>query len=215
MGPGGCRAPEHKGASVLTRSLAIAVSLLWLVTAHSQEPLSEPGAPFVSWDRSAGSVILELRTEIGMIAEAEKGPVVTVFGDGTVEAYYPFYMKRAGVWRTQLSASELDALVMDITRTGVLNFDAVFLQEQKRELVRDKSVVGELSHISDGEWTDLRVNLRLETDSTSTPLVRQIRWYNLDWDAEQFPELLRLQELKNAVDLIRDVAASASLSKVD
>jgi len=196
------------------------VSLLWLVTSPIQQswaqtPLSEPGAPSVTWNHSADAVILELRTEIGMIAEDEKGPVTRVYGDGTVETYYPAYMKRAGLWRAQLGPSQLDTLVRDITHTGVLDFDAVFLKEQKRELARDKSAAGELMHISDGQWTDLRVAFRLESDNVTAPLDRHIRWYNLDWDAEQFPELLRLHELKNAVDLIRDAAASASLNKVD
>ena len=204
---------------VLSRSLAIAVSLLWLIVSPiqptwAQTSVSEPGGPSVDWDHSANAVILELRTEIGMIAEAEKGPVITIFGDGTVEAYYPFYMKRAGVWRAQLSASELDTLVTDIARSGVLDFDAVFLREEKQDLARDKSAAGELRHISDGEWTDLRVNLRLDSDSTSAPLTRQIRWYNLDWDIREHPELVELQSLMDATVRLRDLGRSPAMTRV-
>jgi hypothetical protein len=138
-----------------------------------------------------------------------------VFGDGTVETYYPPYMKRAGTWRGHLSAADLDALVTRVVGTGVLDFEAANaypLQQQNKG--QDEAKTFTVAAVSDSEWVEIRLNLLMTTKSGLAPLERVIRWKDLHWDRRQFPESEELKKLAHAVLYVRQVADDPGYYKV-
>jgi hypothetical protein len=59
----------------------------------------------------------------GEIANPDTEPRLVVYGDGLAVAHYPRYMKRAGDFELQLSATEMDTLVRDLVLNGLVEFD--------------------------------------------------------------------------------------------
>ena len=66
-----------------------------LATAAAAKPLAG-GAPTVEVARRPDAVVVVYREILGEIGGADRGPTVTVYGDGRVVAHYPIYMKLAG-----------------------------------------------------------------------------------------------------------------------
>ena len=205
---------------VLTRSLAMVVSLLWLVTSPIQQswaqtPLSEPGAPSVTWNHSADAVILELRTETGMIAGDDNATVIRVFGDGAVEAYLPIYLKRAGTWRMQISDEELRSLVDDAVRFRIFDMRQSDLAEAVHQASRGKAATSDLVvQVSDPDITELSVRLQLEIANGVVPLEQTIRILDLQRSAREYPEVEGLDELAAFARRIDAFSQSSNMARI-
>ena len=145
----------------------------------------------VEYARDASRVVVTMREVIGEIAEPDRGPSLTVYGDGRAVAHYPAYMTRPGDHSIRLSAAELDALVGSLARGGVLDFDAALAAEGKRRADTARRAAHEVITVSsDAVLTIFEVH--------TTAGLRRAAWNGLADDARRYPGVSSLQNLAAA-----------------
>lgn len=159
------------------------------------------------------TVVLHYAETLGEIGEADRGPSLTIHQDGTVEAHYPAYMRRAGDWRGRLGEAALDALVGRMVARGVLDFDVEAVRaERAAELGRRAAAAARR-----GEGEPLWV----ETDPSVTAITlridgieRTVTWRGLRSDARRFPAIAALQGLRAAEQELHALMERGDLQRV-
>ena len=159
------------------------------------------------------TVVVHYAETLGEIAEADRGPSLTIHQDGTVVAHYPAYMRRAGDYRGRLSPGALDALVGRLVARGVFDFDVTAVRnERTAELGRRRAAA-----LRRGASPPLYV----ETDPSVTAITlridgleRTVTWQGLRGDARRFPGIAALQGLHAAEDELRSLMESGELRRV-
>lgn len=149
------------------------------------------------------TVVVRMHEIPGELAAREGGPSVEVQGDGTVSARYPAYMKRAGVYRAQLTALEVDDLVATAA-AGVLDFDAAAARAATRAEVPSG---GTITVVSDPDVTVLEVNV--------TRGRRRVAWPELRRAAARHPDVAALRGLAGAEARVRALLDRNDLTKVE
>jgi hypothetical protein len=89
-------------------------------------------SPTIEHSRSADVVVVTYREVLSEIADADRGPLLQIYGDGRMVVHYPPYMKRAGDYEQHLTAAELDQLLRSLADKGVLDFDATAARSATR-----------------------------------------------------------------------------------
>jgi hypothetical protein len=159
------------------------------------------------------TVVLHYAETLGEIAEADRGPSLTIHEDGTVEAHYPPYMRRAGDYRGRLSAPAVEAIVDRMVERGVLEFDVEAVRAQQAAELGLRAARAERR----GEPAPLYV----ETDPSVTAITlridgieRTVTWRGLRGDAKRFPGIAALQSLRAAEQELHALMERGDLQRV-
>ncbi|MEM1178262.1 MAG: hypothetical protein AAGM22_07965 [Acidobacteriota bacterium] len=185
----------------LVLSLALAAAATGIASAD--ELGTAPSSPTFDFDRAAEHPLIEFTVRHDELVDEDPTPLLRLYGDGSVHVHVPIYMKGAGTYRMSMSDAALEALLSSLASHGVLDFEhdrvvaAKDVAEQSRH-ARDGSWI----HISDTSWTLIRVRLdRYDPQGTGLdagPLDRQIRWPDVDWHAEHYPNVAAISGLAEA-----------------
>lgn len=200
-------------------------SVLLLARVAAAAPLA--GAPAtIEVDRRPETVVVTFREVLGEIGGVDRGPTLTVYGDGRMIAHYPRYMKRAGEYERRLTRTELDALVGSLAAKGVLDFDAAAVRGAarasliaSRERARAANTPIELFEVSDASTTVIEVNV--DRYRPSTPGAREVRrlakrvaWTALRTDAQRHPDVPALRDLATAEQELRALREHPAFTRV-
>ncbi len=209
---------------LMARTAGACVVLLIARTAPAA-PL--PGAtPVVEPSRRSDAVVLVHREIVGEIAGADRGPILTVYGDGRAVTHYPVYMKRAGDWERRLTPGELDALLASLAARGILDFDAATVraatrasQAAARARARTARRAPVLFEVSDQSTTVIEVSLARYRSTTpgaraARDVTKRVVWTGLRGDAAAFPDVSALRDLAAAEDELRALRESAGFTRV-
>jgi hypothetical protein len=183
-------------------------------------------APIVEPVRRPDVAVVVYRELIGEIAGPDRGPTLTIYGDGRVVAHYPVYMKRAGDWERRLARPELDALVVSLAAKGVLEFDAPSVRTAARasaESARSRARAARqpitLFEASDRSTTVIEMTVGRYV--AATPGARaahdvsvRAAWTGLREDAAQHPDVPALRDLAAAEAELRAVREAAGFTRV-
>ncbi len=205
---------------------------LGLATSATAAPLPDdvatiPGSPaIIEPARRPDVAVIVYREVLGEIAGADRGPTLTIYGDGRMVAHYPLYMKRAGDYALRLAASELDALLRSLAAKGVLDFDAPatraatrasLMAARQRALAANTPI--QLFEAVDASTTVIEV--AVERYVAATPGARQVRnatiravWTGLRADADQHPDVPALHELAAAERELRALRDRPGFTRV-
>ena len=138
--------------------------------------------------------------------------MLTVYGSGRVHAHYPAYLKNAGDREIQLSPAELDALLRQLTATGLPEFDAAAV---KAECAAIEAGRGELRAAPGADWIELELNLdayRRGAADAPRDVRQRVVWRGLPQDVARFPEVEALGDLKAAQAALRALLARPDLA---
>jgi hypothetical protein len=209
----------------LIASWRILIAFLVLTEVAVAAPL--PGSVLViAPDRRPDAVVVVYREVLGEIGDADRGPTLTVYGDGRMVAHYPRYMKRAGDWERRLTASELDGLLASLAAKGVLDFDAPTVRAAarasllaSRERARAANAPIELFEASDASTTVIDIALaRYEPASPGARaverLAKRVAWTALRTDAERHPDVPALRDLAAAEQELRTLREHPAFTRV-
>jgi hypothetical protein len=200
-------------------------SMLLLAGVATAAPLD--GAPAtIELDRRPEAVVVTFREVLGEIGGVDRGPTLTVYGDGRMVAHYPRYMKRAGDYERRLGPAELDALVASLAAKGVLDFDAPAVRGAaraslvaSRERARAANAPIALFEVSDAATTVIEVNV--DRYRAGTPGAREVRrlakrvaWTALRTDAQRHPDVPALRDLAAAEQELRALREHPALTRV-
>jgi hypothetical protein len=195
-----------------------AVVALTVCGVASAAPLPDPAragsAPVIEPDRRPETVVLTYREVLGEIGHADRGPTLTVFGDGRMVAHYPAYMKRAGDYERRVTPAELDALLGSLAAKGVLEFDAPAVRGAARASLaaaharaRAANAPIELFEASDASTTVIEVHVDRYRPATGAREVRglakRVAWTALRTDAQRHPDVPALRDLAAAEQELR------------
>lgn len=206
----------------LGRSLAV---LLMFAAAAQAAPLAG-SAPTIEPDRRPDAVVVSYREVLGEIGDADRGPTLTVYGDGRMIAHYPRYMKRAGDYERHLTASELDALLASLAAKGVLEFDPPTVRSAARASraaaharARAANAPVELFEVSDASTTVIEVAVQRYRPATpgareAGPLAKRVAWTGLRTDAQRHPDIPALRDLAAAAQELRTLREHPAFTRV-
>lgn len=206
------------------RSLMTLGSVLLLARVASAAPLA--GAPAtIEVDRRPDAVVVTFREVLGEIGGVDRGPTLTVYGDGRMVAHYPRYMKRAGDYERHLAPGEVDELVGSLAAKGVLDFDAPAVRGAarasliaSRERARAANAPIELFEVSDAATTVIEVNVDRYRAGTGAREVRRlakrVAWTGVRTDAQRHPDVPALRDLAAAEQELRALREHPAFTRV-
>jgi hypothetical protein len=205
-------AAKKRGMRLLMASYALAAALL--ATRAAAAPLAA-GAPTVEPARRADAVVVVYRELLGEIGGADRGPTLTVYGDGRTVAHFPVYMTRAGDYEHRLTATELDALLRSLADKGVLDFDGASVRNAVRAAeaagqarARATGAPVELFEASDASTTVVEVAVDRYVPGAPGAravdhLSKRVAWTGLQLDAERHRDVAALRDLAAAEQELR------------
>jgi len=162
---------------------------------------------------SLDTVVVHYAETIGELAEQDRGPSLTIHQDGTFEAHYPAYMRRAGNYRGRLDAQTLDALLRRIVERGVLDFDAAAVRAERRDAAMARALApfrpgadAPLFEASDPSITSITVR--------RDGVERTVTWAGLRADVARHPEITALRALRDTEVELRDLMERSDLRRV-
>ncbi|MCC6849780.1 MAG: hypothetical protein IT294_14845 [Deltaproteobacteria bacterium] len=182
--------------------------------------------PIVEPSRRPDDVVLVHREIIGEIAGADRGPTLTVYGDGRAIAHYPIYMKRAGDWERRLAPRELDALLASLVAKGVLEFDVAATRAATRaasEAARARARAARrppaLFEASDQSTTVIELSLVRYAPATAGAraaggIAKRVAWTGLHADALAHPDVPALHDLAAAERELRALRESPGFTRM-
>ncbi len=198
-------------ATVSGLGLAAAAGLAQVAIAGPQAGM----APAIEPSRRPDAVVVTYRELQGEIGGTERGPVLTVYGDGRVVSHYPVFMKRAGDWEHRLAPGELDALLRSLADKGVLDFDAQGVRAAARSAAADSvqraraaNTPVVLFETSDASTTVIEVTVDRYVAATPGAhavqgFTKRVAWTGVRGDAERHRGVSALQNLAAAEQELR------------
>lgn len=144
-----------------------------------------------AFSRAADHAVVRYVEMLGEVAEADRGPALTVYGDGRAVAHYPRYMTRAGDHEVRLSSAELEALVGNLVGNGVFDFDAAAVRRTRVDAARARLAASATVTVR-SSVSSSRIELALDRG------MRRVDWPGVVEDAHRFPGIAALQGLAAA-----------------
>jgi hypothetical protein len=183
--------------------LLLTASLVTLVSTAGGARAQNP----VSYSRDMDAVVIRYR-EILPILGPDTGPTLTVYGDGHVSVHYPAFMQLSGDYEGRLTAGGLDALVRSMARTHRLTkFDANQAKSKRRRAREASTAATGIDTVVADAGT---IEIELHCDGVD----KYISWAGLRFDAERYPSVAAIQDLRAAQRQLRALMRSEELRKV-
>ncbi len=202
--------------------LVLAVVSAAPVAAADTGPLAQA---VVDYSRDPGTLLVSFREVWPEFRDQDPTPLVRVFGDGRVVAYFAAYMNRAGQYEMRLPPDELEALLLQLTPV-LLAFDEEQVKRDRQaaeELLRAAALAAEeptLFYVADAEYSSFHLNIEGyrpggELGLTISKPELDRTWRGLRFDAERYPELGAIQDLWQVEQTLRALTERDGLVRVE
>jgi hypothetical protein len=214
-----------RASSSLLAAVTFLVALVGGVPRAGAAPLAGSD-PVVEVSRRADVAVVTYREILGEIGDADRGPVLQIFGDGRVLTRYPAYMKRAGEYEQRLAPAELDALVRSLARKGVLEFDPVATRAAARASVtaarqRAQAAGGPVTVFEAADAATTVIEVAVERYQPARPGARGLQhetrravWTGLRSDAQHHADVPTLRDLAAAEQELRTLRERPGATRV-
>lgn len=190
------------------------------LAAYSVAEIDSAAAPPANfaWNHDPGAVVVSYRENWGELAEQDATPLIRVFGDGRVLVHHPDYTKKAGDYELWLLPEELENLLSSLLANGLATFEprAVKDLKQSRDRIRVEAASkaqqpAEVFMVADASTSVFELNLTAVSAGESR---RRVFWPNLHTDAENYPGIEPIQQLRAAELQLRALGERQDLSRV-
>jgi hypothetical protein len=159
---------------------------------------------------SAGEQELLRYTQTHDMIAPDGIPMLQVFDSGRVLVHRPAYMKQAGDYEYFLGAAEMKTLRDHIERRSITAFNKAALTERLRRAdAANQAGRRQLFSISDNTYTNLSIYPGMNG------AVSDIRWANLQIDADRHPELQDLTEIAETERFLQKLLQHSQMKKLD
>ena len=222
----------HRGRMrPLTASTALVLLLAALTTATLAATAAAAGPlaaaiPTVEPARRPDAVVVVYREVLGEIGGDDRGPSLTIFGDGRMVAHYPIYMKRAGDYEARLAPGELDTLLGSLAAKGVLDFDGPATRAATRAstIAARQRALASQAPITLFEAVDASttvIDVTVDRYVPAAPGAREVRnvtkraaWTGLNSDVQQHPDVPAPRDLAAAEQELRALRDRPGFARV-
>lgn len=166
--------------------------------------------PILAWDATSETTVIALEEDAPMTGQADAPPLLRIRGDGAVQVRYRPGSAKAGDYSARMSQDAIGELLRELTALGVMEFDAGQARARMREAQAARGPEAGIPVTADAATTRLTIRLDEYAPSSDAEVVRdfvkEIEWYNLDMDAERYPEVEALGDLQRAVERLKGIA---------
>ncbi|MFK7958268.1 MAG: hypothetical protein AB8B96_19385 [Lysobacterales bacterium] len=142
-----------------------------------------------TYSASDDALLLEYDRYSLKIHRPDTTPLMRIYGSGRVQVYFSEFSPKAGLYETQLSADELDTLILQLSSNGLDQNASTMLAESTEEASINASQSGGALYYS-SEATVSVLNM-LWDSAGEDPLIVD----NLQQSQQQFPTLTPIQDL--------------------
>ncbi len=179
-------------------------------TAHSKERIDSAAVrpANISWEKDSEALLVSYRDIWAQLANQDPIPLIRIFGDGRVLIHYPVYTPKAGEYELWLQPAELERLGSLLAK-GLATFQPQAVESLKRlaeqrrwQAALDAGRSPELFMVADDSTSVFELHL---TDyppagaaRASGEVQRSISWLGLRTDAERYPKIEPIQQLRAA-----------------
>ena len=164
-------------------------------------------AQIATWDRDPEALLVSYQDIWGELANQDPTPLIRIFGDGRVLVHHPVYTPKAGEYELWLEPTELEILLLSLLAEGLATFEPKSVEslkgsEERRrwEAALDAGELPELFMVADDSTSVFELHLTgyqpAGAASISREVHRTIAWLGLRTDAERYPEIAPLQQLR-------------------
>jgi len=191
-----------------------------LLSPGSRAALANGMLPQFQYSTQASTTVIEYNLVQEMLAQPDAEPLLRIYGDGRVHVHVPAYMKNAGDYEIQLNRNELDAIVLALSRDGVIDFDHSSTRKTLSRLnAQRRATTGTLWQVSDVTETVIEVNLdRYQRNPASTPvngMKKRFAWKKLQQDARRYPESIAIQRAAASARMLHAVIQRTDLKRMN
>lgn len=192
---------------------------------ETQASTPDANPPAVFWDASPEALVVSYRDVWGALANPDPTPLIRIFGDGRVVVHHPDYTPRAGEYELTLGSVELTRLLSSLAARGLTSFapdevGRLKVAEDRRRwqaaLAADKSP--ELFMVADDSTSVFELHLTGYRPPGAALTVGEIHrvtsWLGLGTDAERYPAIAAIQQLRSAELELRALLDRNELRKV-
>ncbi len=179
----------------------------------------------ISWNQDPEALLVSYRDVWAELANQDPTALIRIFGDGRVLGHNGIYTPRAGEYELWLQPAELESLLGSLLAKGLASFqpEAVeglkWSEEQRRwEAALDAGRSPELFMVADDSTSVFELHL---TDyrpagaaRASGEVQRSISWLGLRTDAERYPEIEPIQQLRAAEIELRALLERDDLRRI-
>jgi hypothetical protein len=179
---------------------------------------SEQSAGFVyATDESVSEPVIHFQQNIDMLAGTDDRVSLQVFGNGRVLVHYPVYMKKAGDYEMQLADRELVALIGELAKDGIIDFDETKVKQAVSEEKKSARAKGELYAVSDAVETVIVIRLDEYQKNSFSPKIKKLkktfRWKNIEQDAAHYKNNKAILKANDSVAKIKGLMNDQRLLK--
>ncbi len=191
-----------------------------------------------SWDAEPDAVLVSYKDVWAEFRDQDPTPLLRVFGDGRVLVHYPAYSPKAGQYALQLAPQELDSLMTSLLSKGLATVDLEALRTTKaaeeqrlryaaRDAARVEALRGvpmaertpELFMVADDSTAVFEIHLSNyrpagNAYAEAINVDRTVLWHGLRTDAERYPAIEAIQQLRAAELELRALLERADLRRV-
>lgn len=211
-----CNLRVVPGIVLLSGALLLGTMLLSELV-YGVQPRS-PAVPQFQYSTTSQKPVIEYTLVHQMLANPDPEPLLRIYGDGRVHVHFPEYMKNAGDYDMRISQADLRGLIRSLSQNGFIDFDEVATRNAVQQVeAQRRSSTGTLSYISDHTVTVIDLALDFyQRSSAHTPILgmrKQVRWENLQHDAQRNPQLQALQGTAASAGLLHAFTRHPGLKK--
>lgn len=132
------------------------------------------------------------------VADVDDHQELSIFADGTVRVHTPVYMKEAGTFEYQLGHKDMQALLDQLDKNGLMSIDWTDVRAARDAAAdaRNRSLNGRF-HVSDLTATHITLNFKSfgKAENKGQPVVSKIVWNDIPADARFFESNQDIQKL--------------------
>lgn len=199
--------------------------LISVATSQAQSGSAAVHPADVNWEQDPETLLISYREIWGEFANQDPTPLIRIFGDGRVRVHYPVYTPKAGEYELWLQPMELEILLLSMVTKGLPTFEpkaveSLKIAEERRrwESALDAGKSPEVFMVADDSTSVFELHL---SDYSAAGLAqpsgevnRDISWLGLRTDAERYPDIEPIQQLRAAEIELRNLLEREDLWRV-
>ena len=207
----------------MKQAFVLVIAMLATFSTAQARPLNELAAS-VTWNKDSTVLLVSYRDIWAELADQDPTPLIRIFGDGRVLIHYPIYTPKAGRYELWLQPTELEQLLLSLLDKGVATFDSETVRNLKvaKDSQLRNAAVGagtpELFIVSCDSTSVFKLQLTSYQEAGSKLMVsavdQTISWMGLGSDAERYPAVKPIQNLRAAELELRALLERDNLARV-
>lgn len=170
--------------------------------------------------RRPEDIVLGYTQKLNHLGESDGGVSLLLYNDRYVIAFYPEYMRRAGIYGMYLEEEVMTQLWSLLTHNDTLSFSEDTVRRHIQALNRAKAAqLASLSRSGDNATMVIEIYPNryqsVGFGYGQADEMKQISWHGLKWDASEYPDIREIQNLYQIHQMLHDILKHKNLERIE